>query len=141
LAEGKFFLNTPKGVSISPPGLLLFEELESKARRKLTNMSLEELSEILPQLIMDNYTVTRGISMRAEGSKVYLRMLDSVYKNLYKAENHLKSVDILGCPLASAVGCFIAEASGKPVVLQSSRVTLDGSTIEIQFIIKEEIGE
>ena len=137
LAESKFLLKDSKGVLISPPGLGLLDEIESKLNIDLTKTSLTELSEILPQFLLENFNIAKDITLSLKDNTVNLRLTDSVYRNLYGTAKHSKSVGMLGCPLASAIACALAKASGKPVVIQRYRVSLDGMMVELQFNIVE----
>jgi hypothetical protein len=141
LAESKFLLKDSKGVLISPPGLGLLEEMENKLHVDLTKTSLAELSEILPQFLLENFNIAKDVTLSLKDNTVNLRLTDSIYSNLYGAVKHFKSVSMLGCPLASAVACALAKASGKPVIIQRYRVSLDGMMVEVQFTIVEGKGE
>jgi hypothetical protein len=136
LSEGKFILKDGKGALLSPPGLGLLEEMESKLNIDLTKTSLAELSEILPQFLLENFNIAKDITLNIKDNTVNLRLTDSIYKDLYASKGS-KSVSMLGCPLASAVACALAKASGKPIIIQRHRVSLDGTTVELQFNIIE----
>ncbi len=141
LAESKFLLKDSKGVLISPPGLGLLDEIESKLNVDLAKTGLSALCEMLPPLLLENFAVAKDVILVAKGKAVNLRLTDSVFKNLYGSAKHSKSVGILGCPLASAVACALAKSSGKPVIIQRYRVSLDGLTVEVQFNVVEGNGE
>jgi hypothetical protein len=141
LAEGKFLLKAPKGVLISPPGAGLLDEMESKINVQLTGISLADLSDILPKFLLENFNIAKDIALVSEGNEVKLRIFDSIYRNLYSADKHFKSIGLLGCPLASAVACAIANVSGKPVIIQKYRVSIDGMTVEINYKVVEDKGE
>jgi hypothetical protein len=136
LAEGKFLLKDSKGVLILPPGLGLLEEMENKLNIDLTKTSLTELSEILPQFLLENFNIAKDIKLSLKENIASLRITDSIYRDLYVSKTS-KSVVMLGCPLASAVACALAKASSKPVMIQRHRVSLDGMTVELQFSIVE----
>ncbi|XHH10067.1 MAG: hypothetical protein ACFCUE_05395 [Candidatus Bathyarchaeia archaeon] len=137
LAESKFLLKDSKGVLIAPPGLGLLDEMESKLHVDLTKTGLAELCEMLPPFLLDNFEIAKDLTLNVKGNSVNLRLTNSIFKNLYGAAKHSKSVSILGCPLASAVACALAKSSGKPVVIQRYRISLDGMTVEVQFNIAE----
>ncbi len=137
LAASKFMLKDSKGVLISPPGLGLLEEMESKLKVDLTKTSVIELCEILPSFLLENFDIAKDLTISPKGYNIDLRLTDSIYGNLYGTAKHSKSVSILGCPIASAVACALAKSSGKAVVIQRYRVSIDGLTVEIQFNIIE----
>lgn len=55
-AEGRFLLDNPKSVIVTPPGVGLVEEIEQKIQINVTKVELKELCEVLPQVILDNFT-------------------------------------------------------------------------------------
>lgn len=135
LAESKFLIQKPKGAIITPPGLGLLTQIEKKSNVDFTKISLEELCEVMPRLILDNFSLAMEMEMTLEENQVNLKLTDSIYKNLYSAQNNLKSITLLGCPIASAVACAIAKASGKPVTIQKIDVSMDGATIQAHYRI------
>jgi hypothetical protein len=137
IAESKFLLQQPRGVLLTPPGLGLLTQIEKRARVDFTRMSLEELCEAMPRLILDNFSLAEEIDMTIEDDQVSLRLSEPAYKNLYSSENNLKSISILGCPIVSAVACAIAKASGKPVTIQKTDALADGSTIQVLYGIAQ----
>jgi hypothetical protein len=135
LAEGKFLLQNPNGVLVTPPGLGLLTQIEKKANVDFTKISLEDLCEVMPRFILDNFSLAKEMKMVIEENQVKLKLSDSIYKNLYSSENNLKSISLLGCPIVSAVACALAKASGKPVTIQKQNVELGGSTINVLYLI------
>jgi len=135
LAAGKFSLENPKGVLVTPPGLGLLTQIEKEAKLDFSKMSLSELCEVMPHFILDDFSLAKEMEMILDENQVNLKIFDSIYKNLYSAESNLKSIGILGCPIVSAVACALAKASGKPVTIQKQNVTLDGSTIQVLYRI------
>lgn len=137
LAEGKFLLQNHKGVLVTPPGLGLLAQIEKKGNVDFTKISLEELCEVIPRFILENFGLAKEMEMAIGENQVNLNLSDSIYKSLYSGENSPKSIVMLGCPIVSAVACALAITSGKPVTIQEQNVTPDGSTIEILYRIGE----
>jgi hypothetical protein len=137
LAESKFQLQKPKGVLITPPGLGLLTQIEEKSRVDFTKVSLEELCEVMPRFILDNFSLAMEMEMTLEQNQVNMKLTDPIYKNLYSAENNLKSITFLGCPITSAVACALAKASGKPVTIEKIDVSIDGETIQAHYRIAQ----
>ncbi|MDH5788696.1 MAG: hypothetical protein OEZ40_10440 [Candidatus Bathyarchaeota archaeon] len=133
MAKSRFLLENPKGISVAPPGLGLLTQLEKELRRDITKLELTELCESLPQLILENLQLAKEIEMKPEKNQVYLRIFDSVYKNLYSREENLKSVHFLGCPLVSAIACAIAKTTAKIVTIHRDKISPDGQTIEFWY--------
>jgi len=137
LAKSKFLLENPNGVCVAPPGLGLLTQFENELRRDVTKLQVSELCEILPHVIVDNLQLAKEVEMKAEDNKVFLRMLDSTYKNLYAVEENLRSIHYLGCPLISAVACTIAKATGKMVTVDKDVVSPDGGVIEVWYAVMQ----
>jgi len=132
IAKGKFFLENPKGICISPPGLGLLTRLEKELGTNAAKLELGLLCANLPRIIVEDFQMARGIDMSAEGNHVYAKIFDSTYKHLYTDET-LKSVHQLGCPLASAIACAIAKSTGKVVTIQKNKVSPDAETVEFWY--------
>jgi len=130
MAKGKFLVN-PDGICIAPPGLGLATQLEKEMRTDITRMQLSELCESLPQTIMGDFQLAKEVGMKQENDQVYLRIFDSVYKDLYSQEEALRSIHFLGCPLVSAILCVIAKTTGKIVTISRDRRSLDGQLLEV----------
>lgn len=136
MATGKFMTQNPKGILLIPPGSGLMEQLEKSTRTDFTKMSLDDLCAILPQLILDNFQLAKEMDMRTENGQIYLKTTDSIFTALYLGET-LKSLKLLGCPLASAVACAIAKATGKTVSIQKTSISSDAHTVEVSYSMAE----
>lgn len=135
LAESKFLLENPSGVLVAPPGLGLLTQIEKSINTDFAKVSLNELCELAPRAILENFSLAKEIEMTIEENQVKLKLVDSIYKNLYSSENNLKSISILGCPVVSAVACAIAKAAGKPVAIQKQSISPDGSAMRVLYQI------
>ena len=138
IAKSKFLLKNPNGICISPPGLGLLNQIERELREDATKVDLETLLERLPQIITESLELAKEVEMKRDKKKVYVRIDDSIYKNLYKREQNLKSIHFLGCPLASAIACAIAKASGKIVTIEKDNVSTDFQTVEFWYSFVED---
>ena len=136
IASSKFITKKPKGIILIPPGSGFLEQIEKTLRTGISKMSLEDLCTTLPQLIMEDFQLAKEIEMKTENNQIYLKTTDSIYRNLYHQEN-LKSVQLLGDPLTSAVACTIARATGRLVTIQNINVSPDTQTIETTFQLAE----
>jgi hypothetical protein len=133
LAKSKFMLENPNGICVAPPGLGLLEQFERELKKDLAKLKLTELSETLPPLIVENLGLAKEMEINVKDNHVYIKILDSTYKNLYAAEENLKSIHTLGCPLISAIACALAKASGKTVTIQGIKVSPDKQTTEVWY--------
>lgn len=135
IAKSRFLLENPKGICVAPPGLGLLAKFEKELRTDITKLELSELCESLPQLILENLQLAKEVEMHLHENQIYLKVSDSTYKNLYGADQNLKSVHLLGCPLVSAIACAISKNTGKIVTIQKDNVSPDAESIEIWYTI------
>lgn len=135
MAKSRFLLENPKGICVAPPGLGLLTQFEKELGTEIAKLELSELCESLPQLILENFQLAKEIEMNPEENQVHLKLVDPIYGNLYTAEENLRSVHFLGCPLVSAIACAIAKNTGKIVMIHKDNVSPDGQTIEIWYRI------
>jgi hypothetical protein len=136
IASSKFITKNPRGVILIPPGSGFLEQIEKTLRTGIFKMSLEDLCTTLPQLILENFQLAKEIEMKTENNQIYLKITDSIYRDLYRQEN-LKSIQLLGDPLTSAVACTIARATGRLVTIQNINFSPHTQTIETTFQLAE----
>lgn len=140
IARGKFLIENPKGLLITSPGIGLLDKIEQKRNTDLTKIPPTELDEILPSLLNELY-LTKEIKMNTNENSVTLQINDSLYRNLYSQKYNLKSINIIGCPIVSAVACAIAESTGKPTLIQKIKSSPDGKIITATFKIVNRMFE
>lgn len=138
IAGSKFLLGGSKGILVASPGAGLLFKIEKELNADFTKIKLPELCEILPRVIAENLSMARELELLPDETGVRLTLLDSLYSNLYSRETGLKSVSLVGCPLASAVACAIAEATGKPVIIQKQEISIDGMSIKMWYRVVQE---
>jgi hypothetical protein len=136
IASSKFMTKKPRGICITAPGSGLLDQFEKMLRTDLTRMSLEDVCASLPQVILENFQLAKEIEMRTEDNRVVLRTSDSIFKNLYFEEGPM-SVQLLGCPLASAVASALGKATGKATFIESINTSPDAQTVEVTYGFKE----
>jgi len=137
IAKGNFLSKGQKGVLVAPPGLGILTQIEEKTRVDFTKIELTELCDVLPTLILQDLNLAKGMGMELNGDQVHLKLVDSLYKDLYSARNNLKSVIFVGCPITSAVACALAKTSGRTITIQKHQVSPDGLALEVWYSIMQ----
>ena len=137
IANKRFILQNPKGVSITAPGAGLLDQLENELKLDPTQTDLQTLCETLPQQILENFQLAKEIEMKPEGDSIQLRIAGSVFRSLYIQEG-LKSVHQLGCPLISALACAVAKTTGKAVTILALNFNSETDTTEASCSIKND---
>lgn len=135
MAEGRFLVDSPKGMLLTPPGLGLLNQIEKKSKADFTKTALVDLCEIMPKYILDNYSLAKEIDMTLRENEIDITIVDSIYKNLYMQDKANKSILLLGCPIISSIACAVAKASGKPVTIQKIRFSEEGLNIATTYQI------
>lgn len=131
LAKGKFIVENPGGICVSPPGLGLLASFEKELGRDSAKLQLNELCESLPQVIVESLQLAKETKMKEEGGEIYLQLLDPAYRSLYSARENLKSIQFLGCPIVSAMVCAIAKSTGKMVTIKKVNMNPLNKILEV----------
>ena len=133
MVKKQFLLKNPKGICIAPPGYGLISLFEKELKTEFTEIDMERLYNGLPTIIVNNLELAREFEIRPEHNLIYIKIIDSVYKDLFSSEQGFKSVHSIGCPLTSAVACALSKTTGKPVSIVKDTVSPDLRTIEVWY--------
>jgi hypothetical protein len=94
---------------------------------------MDQLRDSLPTIIVSNLELAKEVEINPENGLIHVKMVDSVYKDLYLSEPSYKSIHLIGCPLASAIACALAKTTAKPVTIAKDDVSFDLKTIEVWY--------
>ncbi len=130
LATGKFISAQTRGFFITSPGSGIMAQVEKQLRLDLSKINLTELCELLPRCLTENLNLARNADMSLLPNGANFKATGIIYDSLYNPESKPKSVDMLGCPVVSAVACAFAKASGKTVVIKEL-VQLPGNSVNV----------
>jgi len=133
MAKKQFLLKNPKGICIAPPGYGLINLFERELKTKFTQIDLDSLYSSLPTIIAKNLELATEIEINPEKDLIHVKMVDSVYKDLYSKELDFKSIHSIGCPLTSAIACALAKTTGKLVAIAKDTISPDSKTIEVWY--------
>jgi len=133
MAKKQFLVKNPKGICVTPPGSGLVGLFEKELRTDFTRIDLEGLFNSLPRVIMNNLELASNFEIDTDKELIHAKITDSAYKDLYSKEYKLKSVHSVGCPLASAVACALAETTGKLVIIAKSFISPDLKIIDVWY--------
>jgi hypothetical protein len=136
-ASKQFLVKNPKGICITPPGYGLTTLFEKEIKIEFTEIDLEQLCGTLPTIVVNNLELAREFEINREKDIIHIKIIDSVYKNLYSSEQDFKSIHSIGCPLTSAIACALAETTARAVIIVGDSVSSDSKTIEVWFQILE----
>ena len=133
MAKKQFLLKNPKGICIAPPGYGLVSLFERELKTEFTQINLDELYDALPTIIVNNLELAKEFEINSEKDLIHIKIIDSVYKDLYSREQGFKSIHSVGCPLTSAIACALAKTTGKLVAIVKDMISPDSKTIEVWY--------
>jgi hypothetical protein len=133
MAKKQFILENPKGICIAPPGYGLVSLFERELKTEFTQINIEELYNTLPTIIVNNLELAKEFEISSEKDLIHVKIIDSVYKDLYTNEQSIKSIHSIGCPLASAIACALAKTTGKLVAIVKDMISPDSKIIEVWY--------
>jgi hypothetical protein len=122
----------PSGLLITPPGLALSKLFEKELKRLFTETTLSELQTQLPKLF-EELQITKHMSLTFQAKTITVTTSNNVFKDLSEEARKLeKTYMLVGSPMASALACIFAKATGKPITIEKEETTLEGTTTTIQ---------
>jgi hypothetical protein len=133
MAKKQFLLKNPKGICIAPPGYGLVNLFEKELKTEFTQIDLDTLYSSLPTIIVKNLELATELEINPEKDLIHVKIIDSVYKDLYSKEQGFKSIHSIGCPLTSAIACALAKTTGKLVAIVKDTISPDSKTIEVWY--------
>lgn len=139
-AGNEIFIENPQGVILTPPGSALTRLFEKTLETSFTKADPKYLQLNLPRLLIEELEIAQNLEINIESDKASIRIENTSYASLTKEnKNFLNLYESVGCPIASALACALAKATGKPIIIEKQKVDEETKTIEIEFrIIKEE---
>lgn len=133
MAKKQFLVESPKGICIPAPGYGVVSLIEKELKRELAQVDTDRLFGSLPTIITRGLELARDFEISKENDLVHVKVLDSVYQDLYSAELGFKSIHSIGCPLTSAVACALAMTTTKLVTIVKDAVSPDLRSIEVWY--------
>jgi hypothetical protein len=133
MAKKQFLVKNPRGICIPAPGSGLVNLVEKELKNELTQVDTDRLFNNLPTIITKSLELAREFEINKENGLIHIKVLDSVYQNLYSAELGLKSIHSIGCPLTSLIACALAKTTAKLVTIVKDTVSPDLRSIEVWY--------
>jgi len=134
--EKQTFVKDPEGIAMVPPGLALANLFERELKVKYSDMSLREMSERLPKLLIEDLEMVQDCMIKIDGDNVKFTFVESVYSEFCtKLRDSTKVCSTLGCPMCSAMACVLAQVSHRPVEFDKDKYVTDGGTVESSYHI------
>lgn len=144
-------ITKPNGLLLEPIGSSILKIFEENLNTSFTNIDLKFLKKYLPNVIIDDLELASNFEINEldkDSSKEFFNSLknnqdfkilevkikDSIYLQFYEEiTENLHSQNSLIDPLISAVGCSLAKAIGKPIIINEIKLSKKNQIIKIFF--------
>jgi hypothetical protein len=123
LAAGKFLSAKARGIFVTSPGSGIIAQLERQMKLDFSKMNLLELNEMLPKCLTEAFNLAKNAEMALTPDGATFKATGILYESLYSPETRLKSVNLLGCPVVSAVASALAKTSSKTVIIREQTLS------------------
>jgi hypothetical protein len=122
------------------PGNELARLFEKTLGRSFTTVDFSFFEINMPKLLVAELELAQSVEIIAEGNIVKVKMKNPISFDFSKKMSQYEAVNSVGTPLSSAIACALANSTGKPVVIKNHQISLDGKTIEIDYVVMKEKG-
>lgn len=134
--ENRVLLKEPAGVMIEPPGAELTRLLEKKLGVKFTKIDLQVLQRELPKVFVEKLQLAKSLEVSVEKDTVRVAINDFAFRDAFEKVTSLPHIyGKIGSPIASAIGCALAKASGELVVIDREVMSRADHDIMIEYRI------
>ena len=134
--ESLFFIESPLGILLTPPGAELAKLFEKILETNFNRVDLQYLQQNMPKLFIEELEITQNLEIKTENEKILVRIENSKYSSLNKeVEQHCT----LGSLLRSAISCTIAKTTGKPIRIEKQQTSEDAYVTIEYHIVEEEV--
>jgi hypothetical protein len=134
MVKGKFLSSKNNGIFITAPGNDLLSYFEADLKVDLTKIKASDMCEVLPRSIIEA-NLAKTVKMKLLGdNRVSLEVSPLIYRSLYVAGPGYGAVNVLGCPIVSAVACALAKNFVKAIAISEQKISGDKSLkVEVLF--------
>lgn len=134
--ENRVLLEEPAGVIVEPPGAELTRLLEKKLGVRFTKTDLQQLQRELPNAFVGKLQLAKSLEVTLEKDTVHVTINDLALRDFFEKFRSLTHVhDKLGSPVASAIGCALAKASGELIAIDREVVSRGDHNTMIEYRI------
>lgn len=136
--ESQVFMNSPRGMLVTPAGSELTKLFEKTLSKNFTLVDLEYLQQNLPRLLIEDFEIVQNFEMEKETNEIRVR-IEYSEKSILNAEKEGHQ-SILNFTLGSAIACALAKTTGKPITIDDQQTSKNRREVTIQYrIVDEEV--
>jgi len=140
LAESaNFFIDSPKGISLEPPGAEMARLLEQVLETSFTRTNMQYFEQNIPKAIIEDLEIAQNVEIERRGQILSIKLENSTYAPMCSETRKMTKINgSIGCPICSALACALAKTTGKPIVIKREQATTDDRTINTEYRILDE---
>jgi len=134
LKENKAFFISPEWLLITAPGNDLARFFEKILKTSFTKIDLSFLQKNLTKMLVEELEIAGEVRTEVTGNILRIDVENTAYVDFYR-EAQLRNN--MGSPLASAIACALARATGKTVTIRADSASKDQRTIQIEYELEQ----
>jgi hypothetical protein len=121
------------------PGNELAKLFEKALGKSFTRVDFSFFETYMPKLLVNQLELAQNVEIEAEGNAVKVKMKNPMPLDFSKVmKDYGKAINSVGTPLSSAIACALADSTGRPIVIKNHQISLDGKTMEIEYVVIRE---
>jgi hypothetical protein len=134
--ENAIYSRDNSGLVLIAPGFALSKMFEEKLKISFTKLTLEEMLEKLPNLLVEKMEIANKIDINKQGNTIIIKATSHLLKELCDEMSCLPIThQTLGCTFTSAIACALAKAAGKPVLISREEQQQKGKITKVSYLI------
>jgi len=141
IEENRAFSMNQEGLLIDAPGASLNKLFEKALGTSFTKVDLEYLEQKLPKLLVEDFEIAEKCELRTDGDAIRVTLNNCIMKTAADEKTDQTLVYFgLASPIASAIACALAKATGMSVNIASEHQTSDlkGVVLKYQLLHRED---
>jgi len=137
--ENRTFSINQEGLLVDAPGAGLNKLFEKALGTRFAKVDLAYLQQKLPKLLVEDFEIAEECELMTDGDTICVTLNNCIMKTALDEKTDQPLLPGLGSPIASAIACALAKATGMSVNIASEHQTSDlkGVVLQYQLLRKE----
>ncbi len=136
LSSADLFIEDPKGIKLSPPGIGLSRLIERELKTDFSLVDLDYLQDKLAGIITEELEITEFFDMDVMDSSIRVTIIGSIFNETLDELEESKITSRVGDPLSSAIACIIASSTRQPVIISKYERDPKSKSQVINYVIE-----
>lgn len=127
-----------KAYALIPPGNELLKLFEKKLNINFIKVNMDFLQKNLPNLITEDLEIATDLQIENQKESVTVNFDNSIFYDISFDQKFSEILNFIGCPLSSAIGCVIADATGKLITITEYKTNKQRTNTVVTYKFMEE---